>query len=152
MPRTLLVLVEHDVVMLANGSWHCRQCLGRSGKQRCMQESWLGSACGVDTVGRPDATHHLVDRPDGLVWCSRCGSWSGSQYRALLRVCPRAPPTALQALAKRRLQAGGSPPGVDDLTAKRRKVDQVVGSTGVHDDLFVVGLDGSDSEESGQDL
>ena len=48
-----------------------------------------------------------------MVWCTNCGSWASSRYRALGELCPKTPATALQRLALRRIARGLPPLGSD---------------------------------------
>ena len=138
--KIALNTTDHDVVLLPNGSWHCLSCLGRSSAQRKQQAQWLNDPCSGEAQraakGMPHHTHSLDSSPEGLVWCVKCGSWSGGVYRALRRRCTENPRTGLQRLCLRRIEQGLKPPGLDhDCTAKAKR------SAG--DTLFVVGLDAS---------
>ena len=133
----------HDFVALPSGAWHCKSCLCRSSGNRALQPRWLRSPCDpVETEGGPHRSHHLCADEAGCVWCQRCGTWSTSRYRSLLRACGGQPKTGLQRLALRRFAAGQGPPGAEDKGVGRRRPAPA-------DELFVVGLDGSDSEAAG---
>ena len=140
-----LAETRHHVVMMPNGSWHCRKCLSRSSAQRRHQADWLLANCSSDEAApgvkssRPQLTHALSSTDEGLAWCIKCGSWSGGVYRALRGKCLDVPKTALQRLCVKRLAQGLKPPGLDHTLCKPQ---QQCGP----DSLFVVGLD--DSSES----
>ena len=144
--RDAMAFSSHEVVRLPNGSYHCKLCLGRSSVQRKHQLEWLNSLClrGVtkQPVGtQPDPSHHLSSRPDGLVWCRACGSWSGRGFRALKDRCPERAESGVQRLCLRRLARERDLPGLDHIK-KKPPVTAVEA-----DELFIIGLD-PDSELS----
>ena len=112
-------ITRHQLVRLANGGWHCAVCWSRSGVQRKHQVSWLSQPCCPDLRekqvfgSKPHHSHQLSHRQDGLLWCVRCGSWSGRIYRALKSKCLEQPKSSLQQLALARLAKGLDPPGHD---------------------------------------
>ena len=144
---------QHGLVRLWSGAWHCTACLARSSRNSQKQLSWLArrlaTPCCDLAPGRPDPSHTLRGRSNGLVYCAACGAWSTRIYRALRAKCPRKPQTGLAKLALQRFAQGKGPPS-DDYSlqpgfelAHRRLLQQLPS------ELFVIGVDQDSEEEEG---
>ena len=133
-------ITRHKALRLSNTSLHCLVCFPRSSVEKRKQLEWLKMDCSsvaVQLYGtKPHFTHTLAQREvDGLIWCMKCGCWSGNKYRALASGCDEQPQSGLQQLALRRLSQGLNPPGIDLVEA------DLLPAARLATELFVEGLD-----------
>ena len=116
-----MAVTAHHVITLKNRALHCSKCLSRMGPCEAQQVQWLREGCEILT-GKPHSSHTLHSRSH-IVWCARCGVWSGSRYRALAKECVGRPKTGLQAMSLRLTAKGRLPPGAEDMDVDQLQID-----------------------------
>ena len=101
-------VTQHHIVDLPGGGMHCCICLSRAAPAKVQQLKWLQEGCRT-SLNKPHLSHKLSTRGH-VVWCSDCGYWSSSRYRALGEPCPGRPQSGLQAMCLRQVKQGLPPP------------------------------------------
>ena len=143
--QTAASATSHTIRATPGRRWLCTSCFGRSPVGNRGKHRWLLVGCGDEEIAcsQPHPSHHMLWVAGSTVtFCSRCGSWSTEVHRALGLPCLREPSTALQRLCLRRIARGTGPPGLDLCLDAAAEADDAQRG----DELFVEGLDHSDSE------
>ena len=127
---------HHLCIGPGGNSAMCTACLARAPLQQSKLQQWLSGSGSIDASGVPHPSHRMATR-GLLAICLKCGCWSQSRHRALLRPCRHEPKTALQQMSPRRFYEHRPMPGTDLCNVRAAGVRKP-------DFLVVTGLD-SDS-------
>ena len=108
---------SHRLITIKSGGLHCKNCLARSAPSARAKIKFMTTPCGHKDLTMPDQSHHLCSKSH-VIWCTKCGAWSGRNYRALTRTCVGAPWSSTQKKALKLFAAGHMPEEAKSFEAK----------------------------------
>ncbi len=107
----------HILKPRGEGAWECTRCRnwakGAQGRRLILRKTCKGA---IEEQAHPT---HQTRQDGGVVWCTRCGSFTTRHVRNLLRPCSGAPGNASQHNVWRRLHSGLAPTTASYLTEDR---------------------------------
>ncbi len=97
----------HDITERRLGGWECTRCQ-RMALSRAGLKAISATPCSQVTQAHVHPSH-IIDRLNGITWCTRCGAYALRWPRRLRQPCAGAPRSEAQANVRRRLMCGINP-------------------------------------------